>query len=315
MKMSFLLLLLILLILAGVNVISSGMAPSPLHETISIDKLGNCPPKSKQQGNGPTQWTEQRDMDGDGITDWKWNKEYVDSDGKKVTVKCLSKEDGQFALVYEDRIVGLCPYEKGRNRATLTKDKPGGKYIKTEWFSRDKGQDDDEDKRADEMVYTYDVANDKLTALNRESNPKRDETRQTNPPPRLGSGELPVAFGISQTQIARKQQQFCIAKKNPTVELPKEGIEGQGSTKEAARNAARERAGRELCIGDKDPQCTEPRCINAKNDCVVRTQEPAFQPFNCKKVEGGFVCTMGQRGAGDPSAKVDCICTCRPKPT
>jgi hypothetical protein len=116
------------------------------------------------------------------------------------------------------------------------------------------------------------------------------------------------------------QERLCHRTRNRTVELPREGIKGQGCTKEEALDAAREGAGMRLCVGDNSPEC-QGRCANDRRDeCVVRTKAPAFRSCVFEQVEiercpgrMGFVCTMGQREAREARAKVDCLCECRPR--
>lgn len=109
----------------------------------------------------------------------------------------------------------------------------------------------------------------------------------------------------------------CRKTRETTVEFPPEGKSGEGCSLEEATENARDKAGTDLCVGNKDPLC-QGSCAGTKV-CTKRTKIPAAGPdcthstdTSCVPSGRRYTCKLGvsDQPAGQ-RPKGDCLCECR----
>ncbi len=133
----------------------------------NIDPIwnGSCPPDPGDIGTGKTQCQKDGDIDGDHVDDYKWNYEYLDKKGNKITLWGCSKDGWRYGLRWDSVWVGQCPYGGGQNTRHI--DGTNDEYTGTSWTSTDGGADDDNDGKVDSMTYEYSAKTGKVTCIHK----------------------------------------------------------------------------------------------------------------------------------------------------
>lgn len=205
----------LLIVLAGGLILTSCAQQEEEEEEeekfIEIKGFNCCPPKGVRDGvpydntgNGPEQWKKNGDVDGDGVDDYKWNKEFTDKKGNNVTLWCVSNGDGVdlFGLRWNGKWVGQCPYCGGCNRQNGPNKIEGtwDEFTGTSWISKDDNvsgsaeESDDGDTKVDKMKYEYDAKKGKVKWTHEEDDKPGEEGANSDEvdPPTDSPGSLPA---------------------------------------------------------------------------------------------------------------------------